>query len=167
VRDDARWLRAPKKSAASLPTSPSPSLDKLPVQRRIALSTPTYLRMPRIKSFAPSWLNPPAPGHKLFAPPSDEGKPAALAYGRKAKPGRRQTIAKRGTEVFVASGKQIRWGDLVYLKEKWESKQNGGRIRREDSHASFEVYDEESSGASGPAEGYRVRAGALSSSALS
>ena len=115
--------------------------------------------MPKIQSFAPSWLNPPAPGHKLFAPPSDEGRPASLAYGRKAKPGRRQIIAKRGTEVFVAAGKQIRWGDLVYLKEKWESKHGGARIKREDSDGSFEVYDEEAPSTVGPAEGYRVRDG--------
>jgi nucleoporin NUP82 len=79
--------------------------------------------MPKIKSFAPSWLNEPSPAHKLFEQPADDARiPAALPYGKKQKPGPRRTIARRGTEVFVAVGKQIRWGDLAYLKESWETK---------------------------------------------
>jgi len=79
--------------------------------------------MPKIKSFAPAWLNEPAPGHKLFAPSADDGTATVpLAYGKKIKPGPRRTIARRGTEIFVACGKQIRWGDLAQLKESWESR---------------------------------------------
>ena len=99
--------------------------------------------MPKIKSFAPSWLNEPAPGHKLFEPPADDARPPApLPYGKKPKPGPRRTIARRGTEVFVAVGKQIRWGDLAYLKESWEAKQArsgaGPRVKRESADASFD-----------------------------
>jgi hypothetical protein len=123
--------------------------------------------MPKIKSFAPGWLNQPAPGHKLFASSIDDSLPAPLAQTQKSRPGRRQTVARRGTEVFVAAGKQIRWGDFVYLKESWEGKQrNGGaRYRREEeSDGSFEVYDEEATTAGSMVEGYRVRTPILSHS---
>jgi nucleoporin NUP82 len=117
--------------------------------------------MPRIKSFAPAWLNEPAPGHKLFEQPvGDSNHPAHLAYSKKSKPGPRRTIARRGTEVFVAVGKQIRWGDLARLKETWESSRHGSGIRvpTQDSSASFEVYDEEAAAGNtgSPGEGYRV-----------
>jgi nucleoporin NUP82 len=120
--------------------------------------------MPRIKSYAPAWLNEPAPGHRLFATSNDLNTPASQQYGAyRSKPGPRRTIARRGTEVFVASGKQIRWGDLVHLKDAWESKSPkawpGVRVKREDSDGSFDVYDDElgSSGQNGmQAEGYRV-----------
>ena len=34
--------------------------------------------------------------------------------------GPNRTIARRGTEIFVAAGKQIRWTDLVSLKDDFE-----------------------------------------------
>ncbi|KAK0654349.1 hypothetical protein QBC41DRAFT_332182 [Cercophora samala] len=113
--------------------------------------------MPRIKTFAPSWLIEPSPGHKLFEPSNDEIKSSSLAYNKKPKPGPRRTIAHRGTEVFVAVGKQIRWGDLVDLKESWETKQaRTGGVRYKKEPNDFEVYDEEAAnGNSGP-EGYRI-----------
>ncbi|KAK0621220.1 hypothetical protein B0T17DRAFT_617692 [Bombardia bombarda] len=94
--------------------------------------------MPKIRSYAPSWLNKPAPGHQLFEQIAEEYKsPASI-------------------------GKQIRWGDLVQLKESWEADQSrsraGVRIKREDSATSFEIYDEEGNGydnESGPEE-YRI-----------
>lgn len=104
--------------------------------------------MPKIKSYAPSWLKAPAPGHQLFAQSADDiNVPAAqFRLSSRAKPGPRRTIARRGTEVFVAAGKQIRWGNLAHLKGAWDSKQHrsGFRstIKREDSD-SFEIYDED------------------------
>ncbi|OTB06874.1 hypothetical protein M426DRAFT_9301 [Hypoxylon sp. CI-4A] len=95
--------------------------------------------MPRIKSYTPAWLLPPSPGHDLFMPNPIETQ-SASSYTSKAAPstdGPRRTIARRGTEVFIAVGKEIRWADLVYLKERWEEKQakaHGGiRIKHEDS----------------------------------
>jgi nucleoporin NUP82 len=124
--------------------------------------------MPRIKSFAPSWLNEPAPGHKLFESSNDDANLSASLspYGKKPKPGPRRTIARRGTEVFVAVEKQIRWGDLAYLKESWEAKQArsgaGARIKRESPDAPFGVYDDDESTGNGHlgelAEAYRVSA---------
>lgn len=106
--------------------------------------------MPKIKSYAPSWLKAPAPGHQLFAEPEDgrKGPASQFRLSSRSKPGPRRTIARRGTEVFVAAGKQIRWGDLAQLKGSWESKQQQHRsgfrttIKREDSD-SFEIYDED------------------------
>lgn len=120
--------------------------------------------MPKIKSFAPSWLNEPAPGHKLFEAVSDDSRGSpSLGYGKKPKAGPRRTIARRGTEVFVAVGRQIRWGELAYLKESWEAKQGRsgslGRIKRESPESSFEIYEDETAtgnGVGGLAEGYRV-----------
>ncbi|KAL2126608.1 hypothetical protein VTI74DRAFT_554 [Chaetomium olivicolor] len=111
--------------------------------------------MPKIKSFAPGWLNEPSPGHTLFEQSTDHVKsPASLPYCKKPKPGPRRTIARRGTEVFVAVGKQIRWGDLAYLKESWETKQGRpgsvARIKRESSDDSFD-YDDATAG-----NGYRT-----------
>ncbi|KAL2168822.1 hypothetical protein VTG60DRAFT_6792 [Thermothelomyces hinnuleus] len=102
--------------------------------------------MPKIKSFAPGWLNEPSsPGHKLFEQCTDDARTAAaLPYGKRAKPGPRRTIARRGTEIFVAVGKTLRWGDLAYLKESWETKHArstpGTRIKKEGSEDSSD-YD--------------------------
>jgi nucleoporin NUP82 len=120
--------------------------------------------MPKIKSYAPGWLNEPGPGHKLFAASTEDTKaPTSSIYQKKAKPGPRRTIARRGTEIFVAARREIRWGDLVYLKESWESKHSrngdGVRIKREDADSNFEIYEDEQEGSGlGPgfAEGYRV-----------
>lgn len=114
--------------------------------------------MPKIKSFAPSWLNEPSPAHKLFEQPIDDARiPSNLPYGKKPNPGPRRTIARRGTEVFVAVGKQIRWGDLAYLKESWETKHarsnSGARIKREGSDDSF---DHDNGIIGHETEGYRV-----------
>jgi nucleoporin NUP82 len=121
--------------------------------------------MPKIKSYVPSWLHEPAPGHKLFVPATDESRPPnQQLYSNKSKPGPHRTIARRGTEVFVAVGKQIRWGNLAHLKEGWEAKQAksifGSRPKKEALDGSFELYDEEAENhpeQNGPgSEGYRV-----------
>ncbi len=54
---------------------------------------------------------------------------------RNAKPGPRRPIARRGTEVFIAVGKEIRWADLVYLKTSWEDKQESDSGSDEEERA--------------------------------
>ncbi|KAH9884468.1 hypothetical protein F4778DRAFT_763166 [Xylariomycetidae sp. FL2044] len=92
--------------------------------------------MPKIKSYTPAWLSKPSAGHELFTPGAEDIE--YYSYKPTSKPGPRRTIAKRGTEVFIAVGKEIRWADLVYLKERWEEKEarghSGVRIKREDSN---------------------------------
>lgn len=129
--------------------------------------------MVKITSYTPAWLNDPAPGHSLFAPPELDPKrssyPSANSKGGKPKPGPRRTVARRGTEVFVANGRELRWGDLVYLKELWASKQASGatdrsgrvRVKREDSDPnSFTIHEDDDAdlmfAAAGHAQGMRV-----------
>lgn len=106
--------------------------------------------MPKITTFTPAWLSKPNPGHEIFVPSvhgADHPSLSAGANGQGAgKPGPRRTIAQRGTEVFVAVGKEIRWADLVYLKEAWEDKEKGsGKENSRDSQ-----YQDDH------AQGYRV-----------
>jgi nucleoporin NUP82 len=111
------------------------------------------LNMPKVISYTPSWLCEPAPGHEIFVP-AEENTPRGQAttlkaltesQKRSAKPGPKRTIAHRGTEVFIAVGKEIRWADLVYLKEAWDEKRNGGQKN-----------DEAGSEEGERAQGYRV-----------
>ncbi|KAH0524592.1 hypothetical protein TsFJ059_007082 [Trichoderma semiorbis] len=96
--------------------------------------------MPKVKCYSAAWLSKNAPGNQLFEPSAESLRSRALSPGKKKQfPGPRRTIARRGTEVFVAAGREIRWGDLVYLKEEWTDKQSrrrsssaGVRIKRED-----------------------------------
>jgi nucleoporin NUP82 len=70
--------------------------------------------MPKVLSYTPEWLSRPSPGYHLFAPKQGNGDGAAA----KSKDfGPRKTIATRGSEIFVAVGHEIRWADLVNLKE--------------------------------------------------
>jgi nucleoporin NUP82 len=110
--------------------------------------------MPKIKSFAPSWLNEPSKGYKLFELPGDDVRPPTGLYNKKAKPGPRRTIARRGTEIFVAVGKQIRWGDLALLRNFWEADQSGRSPSPERKKGAADG-SPNLDGVSGP-DGYRV-----------
>ncbi|TAQ86058.1 hypothetical protein B7494_g5602 [Chlorociboria aeruginascens] len=86
--------------------------------------------MPTVTSYTPAWLSKPNPGHDIFTSAPKKGKETHLASGnagnaadssnKKSKPRPRRTIARRGTEVFIAVEREIRWADLVYMKETWE-----------------------------------------------
>jgi nucleoporin NUP82 len=114
--------------------------------------------MPKILSYTPAWLSKPNPGHEIFTangPANSSHNGAANGSSssnkRTAKPGPRRTIAHRGTEVFIAVGKEIRWADLVYLKEAWEDKQSKKKFGKGKGRESTESqYDEDH------AQGYRV-----------
>ena len=73
---------------------------------------------------------------------------------KNSKRGPRRTIAHRGTEVFIAVGREIRWADLVYLKEAWEDKEQRkksfGKVKDRDNQ-----FEEDH------AQGYRVRVASL------
>lgn len=54
----------------------------------------------------------------------------------------------------MAVNREIRWGELVYLKQAWEQKHGSTKIKREDS-SEYDIYDDaQPSVESG--EGYRV-----------
>ncbi|KAJ4153360.1 hypothetical protein LMH87_009850 [Akanthomyces muscarius] len=103
--------------------------------------------MPKVKCYSAAWLSKNAPGHQLFEPTPEAVRSRALTspYASKKKTalGPRRTIARRGTEVFVAVGKEIRWGDLAYIKDRWasnprERRGSSTRIKREDSNVNME-----------------------------
>lgn len=106
--------------------------------------------MPKVKSYSSAWLsNNNAPGRQLFEPSAEAIRSRALSPPSKTRStlGPRRTIARRGTEVFVAVGKEIRWADLAYLKDEWSTRQPrgrtgtrsaGARIKREDSIQSID-----------------------------
>jgi nucleoporin NUP82 len=111
--------------------------------------------MPKVISYTPAWLSKPNPGHEIFTskimstqPASSNGSSASIK--RSAKPGPRRTIARRGTEVFIAVGREIRWADLVYLKEAWEDKQSRNSFGKEKGGDSDNQYEGDH------AQGYRV-----------
>ncbi|GAW11168.1 hypothetical protein ANO14919_005100 [Xylariales sp. No.14919] len=84
--------------------------------------------MPKIKAYTPAWLCSPSSGHQLFAPnPDDAQNIASYVSAAASDSGPRRTITTRGTEVFIAVGKEIRWADLVYLKERYQEKAAQGR----------------------------------------
>lgn len=76
--------------------------------------------MPRVLSHTPEWLIQPSLGYQLFAE-SEKTSRANGKYGTSAYNGPPRKIARgRGTEVFVASGNELRWADLQTLKNNFE-----------------------------------------------
>lgn len=71
--------------------------------------------MPKVLGYTPDWLSRPNPGYHLFASKHTDSNGVAA---KRPEPGPRRTIATRGSEIFVAVGNEIRWADLVNLKEE-------------------------------------------------
>lgn len=117
--------------------------------------------MPKIKAYTPAWLSSPSPGHRLFTPNPEDAQNIP-SYGQIAASatGPRRTIAIRGTEVFIAVGKEIRWADLAYLKERYQEKaaqdRGGAYIKREDASDVDDADIIKESIETGCAEGFRV-----------
>ena len=113
--------------------------------------------MPQILGYTPTWLSKPNPGHEIFtAGPTSSQTASGNGYSsndrKTSKLRPRRTIARRGTEVFIAVGKEIRWADLVYLKETWENKQENQRSFLKGKSQ----YGAESEAEGDLAQGYRV-----------
>lgn len=71
--------------------------------------------MPRVLSYTPPWLSRPAPGFNLLSTtPSSESSPSEPHAPSRL-------IAHRGTEIFVAVKNELRWSDLLLLRENWET----------------------------------------------
>ncbi|TVY83229.1 Nucleoporin [Lachnellula suecica] len=83
--------------------------------------------MPQVISYTPAWLEKGNPGHEIFTGAGGAHTAPSNGYSssrqKTDKPGPRRTVARRGTEVFTAVGKEIRWADLAYLKEAWMHKE--------------------------------------------
>ncbi|KAF4123102.1 nucleoporin NUP82 [Geosmithia morbida] len=115
--------------------------------------------MPKVKSYSAPWLSKNAPGYQLFEPSTESLRsralsPAAASSRRESAPGPRRTIANRGTQVFVASGRDIRWGDLAYIKDRWTERLSSGktgnfggvRIKQEDEDVTETIENEDGAG---------------------
>lgn len=76
----------------------------------------TISTMPRVLNHTPSWLSRPSQGFELFSP-SNVREPAVPKAAATSMNRPRQVTACRGTEIFVAVGSELRWSDLVLLKE--------------------------------------------------
>ena len=76
--------------------------------------------MPGVVKYTPPWLSRPSPGYSLFTP-TPESKPTVQATETK---GPLRTLAYRGSEIFVAVGKELRWSDLNLVKETWEEQKD-------------------------------------------
>lgn len=94
--------------------SPQLSLQKSTHFRSHPAIPNLHVTMPKVLSYTPDWLSRPNPGYHLFAPKQTNGNGVVA---KKKVPGPRKTIATRGSEIFVAVGHEIRWADLVNLKE--------------------------------------------------
>lgn len=70
--------------------------------------------MPKILARDPSWLARPSPGFQLFRADGPQD-----GHGQSYK-GPQRKVAHRGTEVFVAVGKELRWSELSMLKDAGE-----------------------------------------------
>lgn len=117
--------------------------------------------MPKVTSYTPAWLSKPTPGHEIFAPTAVDAQSAPSnghhpSSKKTPKYGPRRTIARRGTEIFIAVGKEIRWADLVYLKEAWEDGQARNSGNAKGSGKGTERDARESQYSEDHAQGYRV-----------
>ena len=85
--------------------------------------------MPKILSYTPSWLTRPSPGYALFSQKPKEINAEAKEQKQGGQDLRiRRTIAHRGTEIFVVVDNEIRWSDLVMLRERSEEDQQDVRL---------------------------------------
>ncbi|PNS18060.1 hypothetical protein CAC42_4019 [Sphaceloma murrayae] len=77
-------------------------------------------RMMNITGHTPAWLSRPSTGFQVFQPAEKSKAQSTLSngYGKKIESrGPLKTLAHRGTEVFYVVENEIRWTDLVALKE--------------------------------------------------
>lgn len=84
--------------------------------------------MPKILQRAPRWLDHGRPAHDFLQPAkksSSDGKVRAANDNESARDGPSRNIAHRGTEVFFATGNELRWADLATLKEAGEGGTRG------------------------------------------
>ncbi|GAM85822.1 hypothetical protein ANO11243_038300 [Dothideomycetidae sp. 11243] len=76
--------------------------------------------MPKVQNHTPAWLSRPSTGFSVFQPADKTKTTTTLSgpYGKKIDHrGALRTLAHRGTEIFFVVENEIRWSDLVLLKE--------------------------------------------------
>nr|OQO29833.1 hypothetical protein B0A51_01990 [Rachicladosporium sp. CCFEE 5018] len=94
--------------------------------------------MPKVLEYTPAWLSRGKGSQAGFDLFRQDGRAQSK---RKDGETSRRTIAHRGTEIFVAVGKEVRWADLRSFKDAHESKDghqgNGYRILK--TPAAFDI----------------------------
>ena len=113
----------------------------------ILIATPV---MPKVISYTPPWLSRPEPGFHIFdGPQSTLSSPYREHRGSGHLPkanvdrpylGAKRTVARRGTEIFVAADNKIRWADLCMLKDDYTEKE---RARKQNIHSQGSKKDAE------------------------
>ena len=96
--------------------------------------------MPKITSYTPSWLSRPSPGFDFlnFAANSQaNGHTGADTE----EPSTLRTLAVRGAEVFYAQGNELRWAELVTLRDQVEA--DGAQNNRQSMRMSRSRRDEQ------------------------
>ena len=94
--------------------------------------------MPNVISYTPPWLSRPSPGSGFFsgqaanrlsshAASSSVGKDADTARNDIPYNGPTKIIARRGTEIFTVVDNQIRWANLVVLRDEWRFRERESR----------------------------------------
>ncbi|KAI9734537.1 MAG: hypothetical protein M1834_002138 [Cirrosporium novae-zelandiae] len=92
--------------------------------------------MPKIVDYTPPWLLRPSPGSNLFSTQPQLTKVKVdneESNGDVGIIGPKRTIARRGTEIFVAIGNQIRWADLSLLQNTWDEQEDFKRSQSRSS----------------------------------
>jgi nucleoporin NUP82 len=84
--------------------------------------------MPRILSHTPGWLSRPSPGFDVFSAPPHKSTPAPIRDAEQPTAPSR-LIARRGTQIFVAVDNEVRWTDLLLLKD-YEEQNGSGRRKK-------------------------------------
>jgi nucleoporin NUP82 len=116
--------------------------------------------MPKILSYTPPWLLRPSPGFNCFSTESQSENGYFSSERRPPALGPRRRIAKRGTDIFVARGKEIRWADLSHLKDDWEDSEDlhPSRARsKQRQRSESDSTEEGEEGEEGARASFRVR----------
>ncbi|KAK2762620.1 hypothetical protein FQN54_000793 [Arachnomyces sp. PD_36] len=91
-----------------------------------------------VVSFTPPWLSRPSPGSSFFSGHPSNQLPGKQSQGAAVKEadtagsdspydGPTRVIARRGREVFTVVDNQIRWANLVTLRDEWRSQEAENR----------------------------------------
>jgi hypothetical protein len=73
--------------------------------------------MPRIVEYTPAWLTRPSMGFEIFSNVAKDDK----TNGTAPKSSVERLMVRRGTQIFIVVDNELRWTDLVYLKDWYES----------------------------------------------
>lgn len=76
--------------------------------------------MPTVVEYTPAWLSRPSPGFDLFSSRLTEKFTKENRIQRRTA-GPLRTITRRNAEIIVAVDNELRWSDLVLLRNDWEA----------------------------------------------